>query len=474
MIEMNDYITLKILGTGSFASVRKVRHKELGYVRAIKILTQGVNNDAEGDKIYKSFLKECSLLLRLGNGCHPNIIRVYQPRRLEMQAMVEMDYVDGRTINDYIKDCQHFVPYPEVLRFVREMGSALSYCHYDCAQYMKDANADKNLNEEELVQKYAVVHNDLHSNNIMKRRIDGSYVLFDFGLAIQDGEAVKSSSRRGGAPEYQPPEKLKDDVDNEKAVDVYSFGILMYEMLAGEVPFVLEVNKANSLEALNTLLKRHQTETPKPIKSQRERYFKAIHPNEGYVQDYPDWLEQVILKCLEKQPENRYQDAKELYDDILKHLKEDEVQTGSKEDSFIKEPVLPQDLQRRLSPKIRKSIRNKILLALLWGAIIGGFSSGIYLSSDIDFEAKYYESQKKLEELNSKNLELKQQLTAKKTPQTEQLEVQIEELENANKSLKEEISRLSGIKEQKDKEILNLTEQMENLRRDAIEKSFQH
>ena len=96
-IILQDYERLKFLGKGAFAQIYKVRHKDLGYVRAIKVLTEEVN-EGEDDKVYKTFLKECSLLLRIGNGGHPNIIRIYQPRKIDGKALVEMDYIDGVTL----------------------------------------------------------------------------------------------------------------------------------------------------------------------------------------------------------------------------------------------------------------------------------------------------------------------------------------------------------------------------------------
>lgn len=85
-IILQDYERLKFLGKGAFAQIYKVRHKDLGYVRAIKVLTEEVN-EGEDDKVYKTFLKECSLLLRIGNGGHPNIIRIYQPRKIDGKAL---------------------------------------------------------------------------------------------------------------------------------------------------------------------------------------------------------------------------------------------------------------------------------------------------------------------------------------------------------------------------------------------------
>ena len=281
-IILQDYERLKFLGKGAYAQIYKVRHKDLGYVRAIKVLTEEVN-EGEDDKIYKTFLKECSLLLRIGNGGHPNIIRIYQPRKIDGKALVEMDYIDGVTLESFVQE-KGFVPIDEVYRFVREIGSALAYCHVDCYRYMMRPE-EKDLRPEVLIKKYGVAHNDIHSNNIMRKDLDGSYILLDFGLAIQDDKAIKSSSRGDGAAEYIPPEKWSGEkIENEKAVDVYGFGILIYQMLAGGVPFPLDpaVYKQDSLRTLNKIRHCHESEKPGDILPLR----KAAYENSTGLQDY--------------------------------------------------------------------------------------------------------------------------------------------------------------------------------------------
>ena len=98
----DEYEKLSLLGQGAFASIWKVRHRRLGYVRALKELNMGIEN--EDSPAFISFLNECGLLMRIGNGAHPGIVRVYQPRLISNKATVEMDFVDGLTINEYIRE----------------------------------------------------------------------------------------------------------------------------------------------------------------------------------------------------------------------------------------------------------------------------------------------------------------------------------------------------------------------------------
>ena len=328
-----EYQSLRLLGQGAFATIYKVRHKQLGYVRAIKVSKAAVED--ENDKAYQAFLKECRVLLGLGNGCHPNIVRVYQPRLSGGQALVEMDYIDGVTLADYIAKVR-FVHMDEVWRFIHEIVGALAYCHADIYQFEMSAAEDHlqrdpedasrflidDAKRKELIDKYGVIHNDLHSNNVMRCHYDGRFVLLDFGLSIQEGHAVKSSSRADGAPEYKAPEKWEEGAITSQT-DIYSLGVLMYEILAGRVPFVYDMKITNEMKRLNDIYHGHMEEQPPAIEPLRREAFAAVNPDGKYERDYPSWLEDVILKCLAKKPEDRYVNARELLDDIERHIKAD-------------------------------------------------------------------------------------------------------------------------------------------------------
>ncbi|MBR4803169.1 MAG: protein kinase [Bacteroidales bacterium] len=328
MSSINDeYEKLQIIGQGAFATIWKVRHRKYGYIRTLKILNTPVAD--ENDHAYQQFLKECTVLLNIGNGSNNNIVHIYQPRLIDNRAVVEMDYIDGETLDQYLRRVR-FMPIDEVMRFIGDIGGALAYCHHDIYKFMMNPNEDDLVSDPDngqryiiddetkrrLVKKYAVTHNDLHSNNVMRRENDGSYVLLDFGLAIQNGKAVKSSALRGGALEYMSPEKFEDNSVITTQSDIYSFGILMYEALAGRVPFVLGQGASFSDQTL--LYQQHKTGIPPSIEALRREAFEAANPGQVYQKDYPEWLEAMINKCLSKNPIERYSDAKELMNEFKK------------------------------------------------------------------------------------------------------------------------------------------------------------
>ena len=253
-----------------------------------------------------------------------------------------MDYVDGCTLNSYLQRVR-FMTIDEVMRLVNEIGGALAYCHEDIYRFLMSAEDDHlerapedagryvitPEKERELIAKYGVTHNDLHSGNIMRRDYDGGFVMLDFGLAIQDGRSVKSSSRRDGALEYRAPEKWDDANVITPQSDVYSLGIILYEALAGRVPFVYDPSlHTNELENINDIYHAHLETTPPPIEPLRRAAFEATHPGRTWVKDYPDWLEQIIMKCLAKRPEDRFATAKQFMNAYNEHKQLQEIVTG--------------------------------------------------------------------------------------------------------------------------------------------------
>lgn len=331
---LEEYTLLDELGQGGEAEVFKVRHNKLGYVRAIRVL-KGTIARGEDDITYQKFLKECKLLLRLGNGNNPNIVHIYQPKLKAQRAFVEMDFVEGKDLYHYLEEKRSFVEIKDVLRLLSDIGSALAYCHEDIYKFCMDRDEDNlqddpmdgskvlldNKTIERLINTYRVIHNDIHSKNIIRRE-DGSYVLLDFGFSIDGDKVIRSSLCEKGVPEFKAPEKWEKNTPTTQS-DIYSFGIVLYEYIAGRVPFLLDKNNSNYFEAVHLLGRAHKEQQPPSIFELRKAAFEHSHPGETYEKDYPEWLEMLIMKCLSKSTKDRFKNGKELYSFVLEHINND-------------------------------------------------------------------------------------------------------------------------------------------------------
>lgn len=307
-VKLKDFDEECPLGEGGYARVYRVRHKTRRYVRAVKISKKPVTN-TETDKPWIKFRDECDLLFRLGSGAHPNIIKIYNLRFEDSHAVVEMDYIEGDTLQDYIEQVK-FLPFPEIWKFIQQIIGAMVYCHNDIYKVLAEPDeglipdpqngrryiAPNSEKEKELVEKYRVIHNDLHANNIMRRSFDESYVLLDFGLAIQNERAVNQTDISRGAEYYRAPEKRnlkKENRQPDARSDIYSLGVLLFKVLTGKVPS-FSSNKENVILTL------------------RKKSFEDLNPGLNYIRDYPEDLDAIISKCLADNPNDRYVDAKEL------------------------------------------------------------------------------------------------------------------------------------------------------------------
>lgn len=321
---LDEYIVLRNFN-GGFATVYKVRDKNYGNLLAVKVLNKDV--ESEDDPVYIHFKRECKNLLKLGNGGHPNIVHIHRPLTLcGNKAFVEMDYVDGTDLLRYVEDNNSFVPIKEVIKFLTDISSALSYCHVDVFRYSINRDEDNLPTDphdgqkviitdecrEMLIKKYRIIHNDMQSRNII-RRFDGTYIMIDFGLAVSSDEVNQEDCITNGALEYKAPEKWQH-LPITPSVDIYGLGVMLYEFMTGQVPFPFHgnVSDENDKKAYQEIICNSK---PRPIFPLRKSAFENAHPDKTLDEpDYPHWLEHLIMKCLEKNPSDRFAHGKELFD----------------------------------------------------------------------------------------------------------------------------------------------------------------
>lgn len=303
---MNDlssqYDILKVIGHGGFSAVFKARSKQSPErVVALKQLDYALNN--ENTKEYKDFKEEVETLKKLR---HPNIVKIYNEYILDQKPSLEMEFVDGETLEAVLKR-EQYLPVEEVLDVIEQIASALSYCHH---YQIPDEIAGSTGSA--LLKRNSIIHNDVNPKNIIRtKNADGSYryVLIDFGLSFTDPNAVRHSKKEDGMAEYKSPEKW-DAANVDTPSDIYSFGIVIYELLTGTVPFpVKDYNQAQEMIALE---KKHKSAPVPDICNNRIQAVSAKETQAPATCDIPDWLQMLVLKCLEKQPSKRFKTGREL------------------------------------------------------------------------------------------------------------------------------------------------------------------
>ncbi|MEZ6197435.1 MAG: protein kinase [Planctomycetota bacterium] len=247
-----DYADFEMLGRGGMGLVFRARHARLDRAVAVKVL---LRRRVGSEELAARFEREARALAQLD---HPNIVRVYDYGEAGNLPYLIMEYVDGASLRQ-ILESEAFRP-EEALALVPELCDALSYAH-----------------------EKGVVHRDIKPENILLDRT-GRLKIADFGIAkIADGDAPKrrltGSRMVMGTPHYMAPEQAERPQEVDHRADIYSLGVVLYEMLTGELPV-------------------------------------GVFPPPSKKVQVDVRIDEVVLKSLEKEPARRYQSAREVRDRI--------------------------------------------------------------------------------------------------------------------------------------------------------------
>lgn len=257
------YEIREIIGVGGMAVVYKAYDNIDDRIVAIKILKDEYLTNDEFKRRFKNESKAIAVL------SHPNIVRVYNVSFGDRLQYIVMEYVDGITLKEYIEQ-QGVINWKEAVHFIGQILAALQHAH------------DK-----------GIVHQDIKPQNIMLLQ-DGTIKVTDFGIArFSRSDYHTITDTAIGSVHYISPEQARGEMTDEKA-DIYSIGVVLYEMLTGQLPF-------QSDSVVSVALMQLQQEPVRP---------REIIPT------IPLGLEQITIRAMQKNPSSRYRSAAEMLVDI--------------------------------------------------------------------------------------------------------------------------------------------------------------
>ncbi|MFD0792156.1 serine/threonine protein kinase [Mucilaginibacter litoreus] len=285
---------LGAMSTGGQGSVYKGRR--MGPVlTAIKLMPTPILNESEDDRNYRNFLNEVTKLQQVNKEPNPNVVKILSYGLTDSGSFpfIEMEYIEGPDLCELLRDPHDNVfMLKEAIRVADQLANALAHCH-----------------------RVGVKHGDIKSNNVKYNVRTGNYVLLDFGLAVMTEEQRRTSIRHAGAAEFMAPEQHEGKMLTE--TDIYSYGIILYELLTGQVPFPLH---GNNDAGRNAVMLAHIEQPVPDLLNARRAAMPHTWSDEKKAQEMqvPQWLLQVIKKCLQKDPANRFRNGIELHDAIIR------------------------------------------------------------------------------------------------------------------------------------------------------------
>ena len=253
----------ELIGVGGMANVYRARDTIDDRTVAIKILKDEYLGNEEFIRRFKNESKAIAVL------SHPNIVKVYDVSFGDRIQYIVEEYIDGITLKDYLSQ-QKEIKWKEAIHFTIQILRALQHAH-----------------------EKGIVHRDIKPQNIMLLQ-DGTIKVTDFGIArFSRSETRTMTGKTIGSVHYIAPEQARGDLTDEKA-DIYSVGVMLYEMVTGRLPFEAD-------NAVSVAIMQLQAD-PKPP--------REINPS------LPEGLEEITMKAMQKDPSQRYQSASEMLRDI--------------------------------------------------------------------------------------------------------------------------------------------------------------
>ena len=258
------YRVVRKLGTGGMANVYLAEDQELGRRVAIKMLD---DRHAQDEQFVERFRREAKNVAGLS---HPNIVAIYDRGEAEGTYYIAMEYLEGRTLKELLV-ARGPTPLPVAIDYARQILAAVGFAHRN-----------------------GIVHRDIKPHNVVVGP-DGRLKVTDFGIARSGTSQMTETGSIIGTAQYLSPEQAKG-APVTPASDIYSVGVVLYEMLTGKVPFTGDTPLEIAMKHLST--------TPEPPSELRP--------------DVPHELDSIVLRALAKSPADRYQRAEDMDADLAR------------------------------------------------------------------------------------------------------------------------------------------------------------
>lgn len=287
------YEILEVIGTGGMAVVYKAMCHRLNRYVAVKILRDELANDEEFRQRFQTEAQAVAML------SHPNIVSVYDVSHSDDVEYIVMELIEGVTLMQYMKK-KGALGWKEALHFAVQISKALEHAH-----------------------EKGIVHRDIKPQNIMILK-DGTIKVADFGIAALESAQEKKSDQTVGSVHYIAPEQARGEQPDPRS-DIYSLGVVLYEMLTGKMPYDGDTAEQVALKHITG---------------------HAVPPQE-LNPDIPEELAEITLKAMNADINARYQSASELLHDLEDFRKQQAVAnigSGSDDDIEILD-VIPPDVR---------------------------------------------------------------------------------------------------------------------------------
>jgi eukaryotic-like serine/threonine-protein kinase len=284
------YTVLSHLASGGMAELFIARQEAMGGFEKQVVLKILQPRYARNPRVVQMFLDEARLAAKLN---HPAIVHVYDVADEGGLKYIAMEYIHGETIADIVKrgmEIDRYLPLEHAVHIARQTAAGLAYAH-------ERRDPDGRV--------WRIVHRDVSPTNILVT-YEGQTELVDFGIARAQDELREETGILPGKASYMSPEQVRGEAVDHRS-DIFALGIILYE-----------------LTLCQRLYRGPAEAVMKRIVGER------VQPPTAIRRDYPAALEQIVMRALEKRPEDRYQSAQEMHDDLEEFLSESGLRSGNR------------------------------------------------------------------------------------------------------------------------------------------------